>query len=261
MSEDAVIPLVGGSRPGVVRIGDTLRRPSKAWTSSVHALLRHLADKAFPYSPRALGTDEEGREVLTFIHGRVATTRPWPDEVWAESTLDQVGRIIRQFHDAVRDFVAPANARWQFHNRRCGVGELICHNDVGVTNVVFGDASRVIGLIDWDCAGPGDPINEVAHAAWWFVPIVDPSLRARIGAPSEKLERARLAILTGAYGINPSLVAERVRVVVASRLEVARRGIETNDRAFVALDARGYTADLLNTLAYLDRRAKTDHLG
>lgn len=222
----------------------------------MHALLRHLEQRGFRQSPRVLGIDEDSREVLTFIPGRVATTRPWPAEVWTEATLDQIGRIIRQYHEAVRSFAVPADAVWQFHNRGCLPGELICHNDVGVTNVVFGDSSKVTGLIDWDNAGPGHPIDEVAHAAWWFVPLVDPSLRARIGAPSEERERARLAVLADAYGgIDTGLLAARVSGVVASRLRAAQKGIEAGHPAFLALDARGYSTDLRNTLAYLHDRA------
>lgn len=36
--------LGGDARSPVVRIGDTVRRPSGAWTPAVHALLRHLED-------------------------------------------------------------------------------------------------------------------------------------------------------------------------------------------------------------------------
>ena len=249
------IPLAGGSRPGVVRVGDTVRRPSNAWTTSVHSLLRHLERTGFPYSPRVVGFDDDGREMLRFIPGRVATTRPWPPEVWAESTLLQIGRIIRQLHDSVRDFAEPEDACWQFQDRDHAKDEVICHNDVGVTNIVLDDRSHVVELIDWDCAGPGDPIDDVAHAAWWFVPLVDPALRSRIGAPSADLETARLAILADAYGeLDPALLGARVRSVVASRLVTARRGIASRHPAFVALDARGYTTDLVNTLAYLDHR-------
>ncbi|MGI5224335.1 hypothetical protein [Actinoallomurus sp. CA-142502] len=53
----------------VVRLGDTVRRPTHPWTPAVHALLGHLEQVGFPYSPRLLGTDEEGREVLTYLDG------------------------------------------------------------------------------------------------------------------------------------------------------------------------------------------------
>jgi hypothetical protein len=60
---------------GVVRVGDTVRRPAGPWTPAVHALLDHLHQVGFEGAPRALGVDERGREILTFVPGVVA----WPE--------------------------------------------------------------------------------------------------------------------------------------------------------------------------------------
>jgi hypothetical protein len=39
---DAGVPLGGGNMSsGVVRVGDTVRRPAGPWTPAVHALLTH----------------------------------------------------------------------------------------------------------------------------------------------------------------------------------------------------------------------------
>ena len=72
------MPLAGGNMSsGVVRVGDTVRRPAGPWTPAVHALLTHLHAAGFPGAPRPLGIDEHGREVLTFIPARLpdATTQ------------------------------------------------------------------------------------------------------------------------------------------------------------------------------------------
>jgi hypothetical protein len=53
----------------VIRLGDTVRRPTQPWTPAVHALLQHLEEVGFPYSPRVLGIDKEGREILTYLDG------------------------------------------------------------------------------------------------------------------------------------------------------------------------------------------------
>ena len=49
------VPLGGGNvSGGVVRIGDTVRRPAGPWTPAVHALLGHLHATGFPGAPRPL---------------------------------------------------------------------------------------------------------------------------------------------------------------------------------------------------------------
>jgi len=47
--------LEGGYQDGAVRVGDTVRRSVGPWTSAVHTLLAHLADKGFTGAPRPLG--------------------------------------------------------------------------------------------------------------------------------------------------------------------------------------------------------------
>ena len=69
-------PLPGGNAStGVMRVGDTVRRPAGPHTPAVHELLLYLRAAGFEGAPRPLGIDERGREVLTFIRGTV----PWPD--------------------------------------------------------------------------------------------------------------------------------------------------------------------------------------
>jgi hypothetical protein len=70
-------PLTGGNvSVGVVRVGDTVRRPSGPWTPAVHALLRYLGSAGFDGAPEPLGIDAQGREVLPGARDR----RPhWDD--------------------------------------------------------------------------------------------------------------------------------------------------------------------------------------
>lgn len=106
--------LDGGNAGGAVRVGDTVRRATGPWTPAVHTLLAHLEARGFAGAPRALGADADGHEVLTFLPGRtVGSARPWPTWVHAEETLDQVARWLRSYHDAVADFVPPADAMWR----------------------------------------------------------------------------------------------------------------------------------------------------
>ena len=105
----------GNTHEEVVRIGDTVRRPTGSWTPGVHALLRHLASVGYDGTPTLLGLDEQGREILSFVGGTVV----WPDHfslVQTDEALAQVAASIRRYHDAVSDFRFDGFA-WS--DRRC----------------------------------------------------------------------------------------------------------------------------------------------
>jgi hypothetical protein len=60
------VPLTGGgSTPGVVRVGGTVRRPRKPDSGRIHRLLIHFERCGFGGAPRFLGVDARGRTVLS----------------------------------------------------------------------------------------------------------------------------------------------------------------------------------------------------
>ena len=132
----------GAVNPSVVRIGDTVRRTPSEATPAVHDLLRHLEAKGFDGAPRALGFDEVGREVLTFIHGEVSLDDAWPDVLREDSGLVAVVHLLMRFHDAIADYAPPDLAQ----------GDIVCHGDPGPWNIVWrGDdpvALHRLGLHD-----------------------------------------------------------------------------------------------------------------
>ena len=123
-------PLSGGNvSAGVVRAGDTVRRPAGPHTPAVHALLSHLHAVGFAGAPRPLGIDDRGREVLAFVPGTV----PWPDRfdlLAPRDRLARVARLIREFHDAVTGFTPPARALWQVLIPAEGDCDIIAHHDL-----------------------------------------------------------------------------------------------------------------------------------
>jgi aminoglycoside phosphotransferase (APT) family kinase protein len=159
------IPLTGGNASaGVVRVGDTVRRPAGPWTPAVHALLEHLRSVGYPGSPRPLGMDERGREVLEFMPGEVV----WPEHVELmepDQAMLAVGRMIREFHDAVTGFLPPVSAQWQVLIPADGA-EIIAHHDLAPWNLVVG--SQRWTFIDWDTAAPGTRLWDLAYAAHGF---------------------------------------------------------------------------------------------
>lgn len=192
--QDEELPLSGGNvSEGVVRIGDTVRRPAGPWTPAVHALLRHLQEAGFPAAPRPLGIDDQGREVLTFVPGDVL----WPDPfAWLEPAqrLARVARLIRSFHDAVQGFTPPPDAEWQILVPVEGA-DIIAHQDLAPWNLVVSDKDEWV-FIDWDTAAPGSRLWDLAYAMHGFIPLSARPEWQRTDVAD------RLRIFADAYGLD-----------------------------------------------------------
>ena len=233
------IPLDGGNVSHVVRIGDTVRRSAGPWTPAVHELLAHLEDVGFEYSPRVLGIDDSGREVLTFIEGdTVGTTSPWPAWAWSDATLEQAATILREYHEAVRDYRPKSGSRWRMQSGVLGADDIICHNDFAPYNLVHREG-RIVGVIDWDLAGPGIPAWDLAFAAWTFAPIsidadpTDVDAHRRIGD--------RIAMICGCYGLQePEGFLPLIGMRMRSCIEGIEASAEAGDPAFLALIEGGH---------------------
>ncbi|HEX2185042.1 MAG TPA: phosphotransferase [Chloroflexota bacterium] len=183
--EGAQTVLPGGYVTDVVRIGDTVRRRPGPRAAYVREVLRHFERHAWPGAPRLLGTDERGREVLTFLEGHVAWEPVQPAEVRSEASLARVAELVRQFHDLTAGTPLAQGA------------EVVCHNDLAPRNTVYRDLGtglRPVGFIDWDLAAPGARLHDVAHVCWQYL-----SLGPGAG---EALEAARsMRLLCDAYGL------------------------------------------------------------
>ena len=105
-------PLVGdGVTPGIVRIGDTVRRPVRPFTATVQAYLAHLHGAGFTAAPVPLGIDDQGREVLSFVPGDVPR-EPLPPGTAGEDVLAALARLVRRLHDAAQGWTPPPDAVW-----------------------------------------------------------------------------------------------------------------------------------------------------
>ncbi|HEY5016934.1 MAG TPA: phosphotransferase [Streptosporangiaceae bacterium] len=220
----AETPLAGGDvTEGVVRVGDTVRRPLGPHSPLVHALLAHLESAGFEGAPRFLGIDGAGREVLSYLHGEVAG-RPRPPWIADESRLASVGRLVRAYDDAAASFIPPPGAlagtqpaepSW-VPAAPAYPPELIGHVDITPENVVFRDG-RAYALIDFDLARPATRADEMFNAMMWWAPFADP----RDGDPLlEGVDVPRRArILADAYGLSD---ADRERIVEVAVVRTRR---------------------------------------
>lgn len=191
--------LVGGNTGGAVRVGDTVRRSAGPWTPSVHALLRHLEVAGFAGAPRALGFDELGREVLSFLPGEtVGTTRPWPRWAHSDEALCQVAHWLRDFHTAVADFVPPDDSIWR-EGGAWRPGLIVGHNDAAPYNAAWAEG-RLVGFFDWDFAAPATPEWDLAFTGFAWVPLHARHVVTAEGFTAFADRPRRLRLFLDAYG-------------------------------------------------------------
>lgn len=170
--------LYGGNvSGGVIRIGDTVRRPVGEWSPAVHELLRHLETAGFDGAPKFFGIDDLGREVLEYIPGVVPYDERHHPYLGTEHAVRRVGQLLRRFHDAVASFKSLQMSAWREPERADDAakfvderGMIVCHNDPAAWNLVIGD--KRWAFIDWDFAGPRPFIWDVAYSLISILPVV-----------------------------------------------------------------------------------------
>jgi phosphotransferase family enzyme len=198
----------GDVTEGVVRIGDTVRRPRQEQSEFVAAYLGHLEAVGFRGAPRFLGVDSRGRDVLDYVPGDVPGD---PPEAWActDEVVAGIGGLVRALHDASAGWAPPPDLRWFGRDRVVpgmppelaalpGPPELVAHCDVTPQNVVFRDGMPV-ALVDFDLARPTRRVADLLTTAMWWVPLQHPDDRAP--AQRDVDVPARFALLMDAYGL------------------------------------------------------------
>jgi aminoglycoside phosphotransferase (APT) family kinase protein len=184
------IPLGGGwSVEGVVRVGDTVRRPPVFATQLMRDVLAHLELVGFENAPRRLGLDEQGRDVLSWVDGD--TFSDCRAIVWRDEQLAASGRLLRRYHDATAG--SPLS----------GAHDVVCHGDFGPWNLIWRE-SLPFCIIDFDNAHSGERIEDIGYAlrAHLNLALVD------VPAP-EQGRRAR--IFAAAYGVPFDIAAALAR--------------------------------------------------
>jgi hypothetical protein len=153
-SAETEAPLTGGiSTPGIVRVGETVRRPLKPDADYVQALLEHFEAAAFDGAQRFRGIDSSDRMILTYVEGFVP---PHNGFQLSEEAVRAGARLLRTVHDLTAG------------TRFAACSEIACHPNLSQPNFVFRDMVPV-AIIDWDGTGPGTRLENLAAFLWAFV--------------------------------------------------------------------------------------------
>lgn len=164
--------LKGGNVNHIIRKENMVHRPTGYWSPSVHELLKHLEKQGFEGAPRFLGIDDSDREILSFIPGEVPGNE-YPElepYMWSDETLVGLACLLGRFHDATEGSTLLAKGQWQLSYVEDREHEVICHNDAALYNVVFQNENAV-ALIDFDMAGPGPRMWDIAYTLYTSVPL------------------------------------------------------------------------------------------
>jgi Ser/Thr protein kinase RdoA (MazF antagonist) len=141
-----------------------------------------------------------------------------PAAVRSDRALRSAARAVRALHDAGEGFVPPQPGAWG-HQEVTAAVEINCvgHGDLAPSNLLFDD-DQVVGIIDFDFAGPSNRAYDLSYLAHQMIPL----------HPTEHLEgfgfslddhyqwARRLRILAAAYG--PDMRTDQLVDFAAVRL-------------------------------------------
>jgi ribosomal protein S18 acetylase RimI-like enzyme len=201
------IPLLGGDvTEGVVRVGSTVRRPAGPHSTAIAAYLRHLESAGVAESPRHLGIDDKGRDILSFVDGDTAGR---PMHAWTAdpSVLSAIAGLQRRLHDASPlDLELPDGAAFSNPVHIDGLpdawdrADVIGHNDLTPDNLIFRDR-ELVGVIDFDLAGPTTRLLDIVTTLIYWGPLRDPVDRDPVLQDADA--GARMRLYAAAYGLDP----------------------------------------------------------
>lgn len=226
--------LEGGRVGLILKRGEQVHRPAGPWTEEIHRFLQHLKSEEFHGAPEALGFDDEGNEIVSFLPGMVSNY-PLSDNAASEEALTSSAKLLRAYHDASERFVTPESGSlpWQLPARV--PMEVICHGDYAPYNVVL-QGTQVVGIIDFDTAHPGPRTWDIAYALYRWAPLTHPKNDDGFGSIDEQIARA--CLFCDIYGLSQKerigladLVAERLQVLVnfmTSQAENGEENFQTN---------------------------------
>lgn len=239
MSETEHELIGGNSTAGVVRVGETVRKPWREATPAVIEFMRAVRSAGVDV-PEVLGRDEQGRQVLELVPGALALDL----EPLAVDDLARVGGIVRAIHDASEGFVPTAPAHWQSAIASPS-SDLICHGDLAPWNLIIGD--RWV-FIDWDGSAPSTRLWDLAYAAQSFT-LNHPNL-----APEHAAER--LAGFAAGYGADEALRAALPGAMVhrvTAMYDLLRSSYATGLQPWAAMYLSGHGAHWRAALEYVTR--------
>ena len=209
-------------------IGDKVYRASGTWSNQIHKFLNFLHINGFVKVPKALGFDNQNREILTFVPGE-NYDYPLPENAISSEALVSSAKLLRSYHDVAQKFLESSEYRhntWMF--QAIDPKQVICHNDFAPYNICFKER-KAVGIIDFEAAIPGPRTWDIAYALYRFAPFTNPKNDDGFGEITEQTSRACLFL--DCYGLANEertnlveLIIKRLEALVGFLIESAEKG-------------------------------------
>nr|WP_210303762.1 phosphotransferase [Rhizobium esperanzae] len=249
----------GGRAGQIWRDGDTVIRPSGAWTPTVYRFLRHLRSRGFAGAPQPIDITGENREIVSYVAGRVCEDLGDPF-VGSERMLHSAARLLRDFHSASEGFLERDHEAQSWMLPPQEPRQIVCHGDYAPYNLAT-VGHQAVGIIDFDTAHPAPRLWDLAYAVYRWAPLSGPSNPGVISGLDEQLRRAE--IFCAAYGTTaeerrqlPEMICRRLQALVDFMQARASAGDETFVEDVAAGDAQLYLSDIAYVQKYRDRLLK-----
>jgi len=211
MDNNEEIKLSGGQNNDVVRIRDTVQRSVCENSNYVHQVLTFLEEQGYEHSPRYLGIDENGREILSYVDGEIGRAIEWTDQ-----QLSEVMKMLRAFHDKTTG------------SELCKDKEVICHRDIAPWNTVLKN-DFPIGFIDFDDVEPGRRVEDIGYALWTFLELGNQDIDIQT-------QTKRIKMMCDAYGFSDgkllvdAILSEQKRVLeIRKNMAISGKNSEIQD--------------------------------
>jgi aminoglycoside phosphotransferase (APT) family kinase protein len=231
------------SVPRISIVDGVVTRPASAWTTTVHAFLRHLRGQGLTCVPEPVAVEGDV-ERLVAIEGDSGAAG-WAHQ-HSERGLGSAASLLRTLHDASTGWRPPPDAAFGAPHVESAAETVWCHGDVGPWNMVW-QGDRAVGLIDWDFLHRGPRLDDVAYALRWFAPARDDEMALTWHHfPTVPDRAARVRSFLRSYGGLPPFdvaqtIATRMEATMALELALAQSGVEPQ-RTWVAEGSQAWAA-------------------
>ncbi len=189
---------------------------------------------------------------LRYIEGD-SVLRPWADVVKTDSWLFQLGDWLSRSHGAMDGFQLQAGASFISGPPTPESGMVVCHGDLAPWNFLQ-KAGKLTGVIDWDLAHFGLPLDDLAFMAIEAVPLRR-STKSTMGENvSLSVLMNRLELLLHAYGtVTVAEILTQAEDAFGRLIEQTQAKARRNVSPFDEFVRRGFLEDYAADRDYIKR--------